>query len=412
MKNRLDKIIPTEKEREKELALAERIISEIKRLGYDAILVGSIAKDTCLRGSKDVDIFILFHKDTSREQLKKKGLEIGRRVCEAFGADPVVHYAEHPYTKTIIEGYDIDIVPCYKLKEGERILSAVDRSPLHTKYVRKHLEKNNDVRLLKHFMKQIGTYGAKIRVRGFSGYLCELLVIKYGSFHNVLQAASIWKRGEKIDLEGHGQLEFNDPLIVIDPVDPERNVAAALTEENYCWFILASRYYLQHNKAPGKAKLLKDRGKFFVIEWGIKEEIEEIIWSQLERFQEKVVKQLNFHEFSVIDSLVWTDSKSKAQLLIELEVWELPSVNDHQGPEAYDQARADSFIDKYKKAVVKGSRLYTEKKREYQEVEPLLRELLKETPSHLIRNWKIKTGSATKKTRVYQEYEKKFWRLS
>ena len=32
-------------------------------------------------------------------------------------------------------------------------------------------------------MQGIGVYGAEIKVGGFSGYLCELLVMKYGGFH-------------------------------------------------------------------------------------------------------------------------------------------------------------------------------------------------------------------------------------
>ena len=87
----LDRIVPSEKEREQELALAESIIAEIRALGHDAMLVGSIAKNTCLRGAKDIDIFILFPKRVTRKQLEKKGLEIGRRVCSAFKAEAVVH---------------------------------------------------------------------------------------------------------------------------------------------------------------------------------------------------------------------------------------------------------------------------------------------------------------------------------
>jgi tRNA nucleotidyltransferase (CCA-adding enzyme) len=406
-----EQIVPTEAEREKELALAESIIAEIRELGHDAMLVGSIAKNTCLRGAKDVDIFILFSENTTRKQLEKKGLEIGEKVCKAFGAKPDVHYAEHPYTKTVIEGYDVDIVPCYKLKMGEKIISAVDRSPLHTSYVKKRLEKNNDVRMLKYFMRKIGVYGANIRVRGFSGYLCELLVIHYGSFQNVLETASKWRKGERIDIENHGKAQFSDPLVVIDPVDPERNVAAALNETNYCWFILAARHYLKHGKIPARARIMKARGKFFVVEWKIKREIEEIIWSQLERFEEKVVKLLNFHELSVMDSMVWTDSQTKAQLLVELEVWEMPEVNDHDGPEAYDRERCESFIEKYGKVVVRGARLFTEKKREYRQAMPLLRHVLEETPSHLKSNWRIVEGNEVKKTQVYKEYERKFWKL-
>jgi tRNA nucleotidyltransferase (CCA-adding enzyme) len=406
-------IKPTPQERKKDLELAEKIIQEIKKQGFDSMLVGSIAKDTYLHGDKDLDVFVLFPKSFSRKKLEKKGLEIGEKVCKSLGVKPVVHYAEHPYTKTVFKGYDVDLVPCYSLKPGEKIISAVDRSPLHTEFIQNHLtpKQCNDVRKLKYFMKQIGVYGANIRVRGFSGYLCELLVLHYGSFEKVLKAAAKWRPGVFIDFEKHGSKQFEDPLTVIDPVDPERNVAAALTEQNYCWFILASRHFLKHKKIPKKTKLRKERGKFFVVEWKIKKEVEEIIWSQLERFQEKVDKLMEKHEFLVIDSQVWTDSEKTAQLLLEMEVWRLPKTNDHRGPPVYEKQRTRNFIEKYGKALVKGNRVVTEKKRDFHHAEDLLRELLKETPSHLTRNWKIKTGESVKKTRVFKEYSKKFWKL-
>jgi tRNA adenylyltransferase (EC 2.7.7.25) len=49
-----------------------------------------------------------------------------------------------------------------------------------------HREQKDEVRLLKKFMKGIGVYGAEIKVKGFSGYVAELLVYFYDSFRNVL----------------------------------------------------------------------------------------------------------------------------------------------------------------------------------------------------------------------------------
>lgn len=409
----LKRIVSPPKEREAELELANQLVSEVRKHGRDAVLVGSIAKNTCLRGDKDIDIFILFPKNVSREQLEKEGLEIGRKVCKAFGVKPELKYAEHPYTRTKIKGYEVDIVPCYKIKPGEKIISAVDRSPLHTKYIKTRIgNKNNEVRLLKYFCKQIGVYGANIRVHGFSGYLCELLILHYGSFEKVLRAASKWHYGVNIDIEDHGKLKFDTPLVVIDPIDPRRNVAAALNEENFCWFIVAARYYLRYKKIPKRAKISKERGKLFVIEWKIKEDIEEIIWSQLESFTEYMVKHLKLNGFGVMDSMIWSDSKTKAQILLELEVWQLPAIEEHYGPPVYERERADSFIHKYKKVMVKGNKLMTEKKREFSDAKALLKTLLKKSPSHLGKNWKIKEGASAKRTEVFKNYEKKLWKVA
>ncbi|MFC2174460.1 CCA tRNA nucleotidyltransferase [archaeon] len=408
---KISELKPTPKERKSELGLAESIIHEIRGMGYDSMLVGSIAKNTCLRGDKDLDIFILFDKKVPRKILERDGLEIGKKVAKAFAVKSGTHYAEHPYTKTNIKGYDVDLVPCYDIKKGEKIISAVDRSPLHTEYMLANLKKPDEVRLLKHFCKEIGVYGAEIETHGFSGYLCELLVLKFGSFRKVLEAASKWEFGEYITIT-EGNKEFREPLVLVDPVDLERNVAAAVSEEKLCEFILLSREFLKTKKTPGHAPLLPKRGHAMAIEWSIGEENEEIIWSQLQRFEKKLVKQLEEKEFGVIDSAIWTDCCSKAQILLEFEVWELPPVNDHWGPRVYDKTHAETFIKKYKKAVVRGNRVVTERKREYPTAKGLLKELLKQPVTHLKRKkYRILEGSAAKKTRVWKEYGKRFWRL-
>ena len=407
---KISELRPTPKERKAELALSESIIGEIRRLGHDAMLVGSIAKNTCLRGDKDLDIFILFDKKMPRKMLERDGLQIGKQVAKAFGVKSGTHYAEHPYTKMNIKGYDIDVVPCYDIKKGEKIISAVDRSPLHTEYVLANLEKPNEVRLLKHFCKEIGVYGAEVETHGFSGYLCELLVLQYGSFRRVLERASRWEAGECVGCRGNK--EFREPLVVVDPVDPRRNVAAAVSEQKLCEFILLAREFLKSKKSPASAPLLAKRGHLMVIEWKIGEENEEIIWSQLQRFEKKLLKHLKEKEFGVIDSWVWTDAASKAQILLEFEVWELPPVNDHWGPRVYDRQHAEKFIKKYRKAVVRGNRVVTERPREYATAKALLKDLLKSPVTHLKKKkYRIIEGGAAKKTRVWKGYSKKFWRL-
>ncbi len=409
---------PTEKEKEKESGLVKKIKSKIKKIsGKNAVLVGSVAKKTCLSGDKDLDIFILFDKNVPREKLEKEGLEIGKKVCESLGEEAEVHYAEHPYTKTSAEGYDIDLVPCYKIEKGEKIISAVDRSPLHTEYVKNNLENPNQTRLLKQFLKEIDAYGAKISSEGFSGYLAELLTIKYGSFKKVLENAANWNKREVIDLENHRKSEelkkeFKDNLIVMDPVDKRRNVAAAVSKENYAKFILMARQYLKNDEIPEKTGIEKNRGKIYVLNWDIEKEIPEVLWGQLRRFKKKLVKSLERHEFNVLDSLSWTDSEEKAQIIIELEVWDLPEVNDHEGPPIYDRKHMKQFLQKYDKVMFKGEKVVTERKRRFTKAIQIIEKLLKEVPSHLAEyNPKILEDKKALKTEVGQKYSKKLWRI-
>ena len=210
-------------------------------------LVGSVAKNTALKGKSDIDIFIAFPLDTGKPYLKEKGLELAHLCCTEFGSDPEHHYASHPYVTTHIEDCEVDIVPCYQIEDGSQLKSAVDRTILHTRYVKDKLKENQDdeVLLLKRFMAMTGTYGSEFKVGGFAGYLCELLIINYGNFENTLKAAINWKFGEIIDLEGYGTSDlFKDPLIVIDPTDEKRNVGAALRLDKMAEFIQSARNFI------------------------------------------------------------------------------------------------------------------------------------------------------------------------
>ena len=122
--------------------------------------------------------------------------------------------------------------------------------PFHTKYVSVRIAgKEDDVLLLKQFMKGVHVYGSELRVGGFSGYLTELLVLCYGSFVAVLRAASSWRPGQRLDLEGHAAVRHDEPLIVVDPVDPRRNVAGALTLDKMLQFAGAARSFLAEPEA-------------------------------------------------------------------------------------------------------------------------------------------------------------------
>lgn len=99
-------------------------------------------------------------------------------------------------------------------------------------------------------MAMTGTYGSEFKVGGFAGYLCELLILHYGTFEETLKAAINWKFGHKIDIEGYGTADkFKDPLIVIDPTDEKRNVGAALRLDRMAEFInLLAIIYFQITK--------------------------------------------------------------------------------------------------------------------------------------------------------------------
>ena len=185
--NQIRKLIqPTDKQREKlsiitkqVLSILDQAISENK-INIKRILGGSYAKDTWLNLETDIDIFILFPIDFKEEEFEKLGIKIGKTALKNH--NPKLRYSEHPYVEGIINKVKINIVPCYDVEIGNWMSSA-DRTPFHSRLIESKFndKMRSETRLLKLFMKSLEIYGAEIKIKGFSGYVCEVLILKYRS---------------------------------------------------------------------------------------------------------------------------------------------------------------------------------------------------------------------------------------
>src|SRR3989344_5609947 len=223
----LTRVKPSRKEEARLESFLEKLLAVAHRVsGLECIPCGSIGKGTWLSGDHDIDLFMLFPKETTRQELERRGLAFGQTIARQLRGKTVVKYAEHPYTQIIVNRYLVDVVPCYNIQKSESILSAVDRSPLHLAYVQETLVHKDDARLLKQFCKGIGVYGSDARHEGFSGYICELLVVKYGSFHGGVGAASVWNPPVRVALVEPSHAFQRAPLVGVDPVDATRHAAA------------------------------------------------------------------------------------------------------------------------------------------------------------------------------------------
>lgn len=400
------KIRPSEKEKEKALETFSEIRDFIKKkYKVEAKLVGSVGKSTFLKGDKNLDIFIFFPLKTSREKLEKKGLEIGKAVFKKYKGKYEIDYAEHPYTKGMINGFELDIVPAYKVKNTKQLKSAVDRTPFHLNYVKRNLEDSDQVRLLKKFLRGIGCYGSDLRNMGFSGYLCELLIINHNTFENVLKEAQNWRYQKIVDMKkaystkDYKKLKRNfkdQSFIFIDPTDKNRNVAAVLSREKYATFILNARKFLEKpssnyffpkeikiNKKKILDYLMKKKSKTIVIEFIKPEIIDDILYPQLRRLEKRIVKILKDNDFRVTDSLIY--SNGKCGVAIELMYTELPAYKKISGPSVFNPPKhQDIFIKKYKKVWFEGDRFFAEVKRKYYKSEDFLKDYLRGSEKKLI----------------------------
>ncbi|UCE74283.1 MAG: hypothetical protein JSV56_00885, partial [Methanomassiliicoccales archaeon] len=152
--------------------------------------------------------------------------------------------------------------------------------------------------------------------------------------------------------------EFNDSLIVVDPVDPNRNVASALSEENFAVFIHACREYLNNPRMEfffpndmvpesieNLKEMIKRRGTTLIgISFRTPEALSDILHSQLRKSQKAIVKLCERFDFSLMHSDFFVNDE--VMLLFEFDVFLLPSAKLHKGPPVWHRNASD-FLNKW-----------------------------------------------------------------
>lgn len=353
----LDALFEEFRQSDEERALVEEIssglISGIEKIlqdkGLDAkvMLVGSAAKQTSLKGG-DVDVFIVFSKKYRREEIVKHGLSIGHEVLPS-GFEK---FAEHPYVTGFVEGHKVDIVPCFAMNLNEKIQSSVDRSPLHEMYVKERLDdsKRKQIVLLKAFMKGINVYGSEVFRSGFSGYVCELLVIELGTFSKVLEFFA--SSGKRLILhDGNSVNLFDSSLIIVDPVDDRRNAAASVSKKNLARMRILSREFLHDPSSKyfhgelDRSRAEKNRGTSFRILTMPKPDlIDDVLIPQVRRLDRMLMTILEEGGFMPVGSEILVDSR--ISILIEVERVTVPGFRVHHGPPA-ESPETRSFLQKW-----------------------------------------------------------------
>ncbi len=283
--NVLQRLIPTNEELDHIKKTVESISSYIQHLKIpDDITINFIEaqgstgiKQTSIRNSADIDLFIGLdpkyitrHKFPSHKERReflhtqfKTLIQTWLMPCvKKLGFQNLqLSYAEHPYISGIYDQLEFDLVLCFNIsaedlqKNGP--LTAMDRSPHHSRFVRDHLsqDQKNDVRLLKYFFQCQWSYGDKSPVgrSGFIGYVAELLIYAYGDLWTLFQhfddlshtvilprinlktenpIKANWKRPYN---EIRDQYYPNDYLIILDPTDLHRNVGASISKRAFCF---------------------------------------------------------------------------------------------------------------------------------------------------------------------------------
>ncbi|MFZ5501511.1 MAG: hypothetical protein ACOY58_06335, partial [Candidatus Micrarchaeota archaeon] len=248
-----------------------------------------------------------------------------------------------------------------------------------------------EVLLIKQFLNANGIYGAEIKIGGFSGYLCELLIIRYGSFAKLIKAASKWKTPLFIDLAGYHtsktQVEdalerFSSGFVVVDPTDKDRNVAAAVTDESFKKLISLSKSFLRR---PSEDFFFRKPESFeesiakasrganaYLVTMPRPSVVDDVLWGQLHKLMRQLKLSLKDYEPK---KMLADDSRHLVRIAIVLGKDNLPGKMLKAGPPLEMKEHVKRFMAGHKRArfVKKKGQIFAEVKRPFTKADEAIR---------------------------------------
>lgn len=389
----LKEIKPSKKEEIETKKLVDIILKKINKNIKDAkaILGGSGAKGTWLRGQYDVDIFVRFNYNKFKDKSGKLSDILEKALKKSFKVTRL--HGSRDYFQINQGGYTFEIVPILDIKKAGQAKNITDVSPLHAIWVKKHKKFIDDMRLTKQFCRVNDVYGAESYIKGFSGYICEILTIYYKGFMNLVKNAAKWPARVIIDPQGYYrgkniEVELNksklvSPLVIIDPVQADRNAAAALSKKKFDEFKEVCKKFV---KKPSKEFFVKKEflindlikkkknNKLLVIELRVPSGKTDIIGCKLLKKFELINNELIKNDFKVDSGWHW-DKKNKAIFYFFSDKEILKREKEREGPPLKAKEHVNNFKKKHKRTFVKNKRIYTIIKRKFLKPEELIRKL-------------------------------------
>ena len=394
----LENIKPTRDEELRISKIVSNVLNKIKIRGAEAIYGGSGAKGTWLRGTHDIDIYVKFNYKKFKNKSDKIAELLYRALVRKFKVSRL--HGSRDYFQIKQKGFTFEIVPILNIKKPSEAKNLTDFSQLHVEYVKKYNKRYkhlaDDIRIAKAFAQARGVYGAESYIQGFSGYVLELLVIHYKSFLNLVKEASKWSDrtiiGSKKLAEKLNRAKTISPLILIDPVQPDRNAAAALSKEKYHVFILSCKKFLTSSsperlfeKERINLVALKEsgQGRLVLLDAIPKTAKKDIAGAKLLTAFNFLKTQLSLHDFNILKS-GWNYDGKAAYYYFLFDKNELTKFKRHYGPPLTQKKGLSKFRKKYNQIYVENNRVYTTIERKYTKPEHLIADLL-QTPNIKLR---------------------------
>ncbi len=391
-------LAPTKAELLETSALVKEVLARInpKIKPARALLGGSGAKNTFLRGHFDMDIFVEFPFKQFKDKNDILSDWLGARLKKIFSKVERVH-GSRDYFRLQHKNVQFEIIPILKISKAQQAVNITDVSPLHAVWVKKYANKKllEEIRLLKAFSKGIGVYGAESYIRGFSGYVCEILTIHYGSFTAVLKSSQKWLPGETIDTMKHlkgkpafmfmNKSKLQSPLIIVDPVQHNRNAAAALDMEAFSRFQKKAAEFLAQPKEDYFTRTFKTpkqiqaqhKGKSTIIRMTPIDGKEDVAGAAMHKAIQYIERKISENEFLIKESDWEWDKNKHAFAWFVAKKEPLSEQREQEGPLLRMEQHAASFKKQYPSTIVKRSRLFAITKRKHTTIRSLIEELIK-----------------------------------
>ena len=389
LKEVLNEIKPKE-ENNKIVVFLKKLMDLIKKNSINAKVFagGSIAKGTFLKNDYDVDVFVKF-------DLRYKSKDISKILGKILKPlNPELVHGSRDYF-SIDDGLRFEIIPVLAINKSEQAENIMDMSPLHVDWVIKHsnVKVRNEIRLAKQFCKSIDVYGAESYIKGFSGHVLDILVIHYGGFLKLLRNVVKWKKKEVIDYHNvHKGRALNNmnkskvfaPLIVVDPIMPERNASAALSMERFLLFKEAASRFLKkpsknffNIKGIIKSKLkIKGGEKLFFIDVAPLEGKKDVVGAKLLKAYTFMKKKIKEEGFNIFEN-GW-EFKNNCVIYFIVDKKILSSTVTLNGPPLSSKNNVKEFKKKHKNCFVSSGRVFAREKRKYRKIDLLIKDLIKD----------------------------------
>ncbi len=397
----------TQKEHDALLKKIDHFMQEIRhalqkeKVNAYVMLGGSAAKGTFVKNDFDCDIFVRFLYDEYKDQnisdsMVKVLKKIPKIVCERV-------HGSRDYFQGIWKGMQCEIIPVLYVTKPWMAKNITDMSPLHVEWLNRRLTEKirNEILLTKLFCKAQKVYGAESYMQGFSGHVVDLLTIYYGSFKALLENACLWEEKHVISMAPHTQEPLNtfnedklqSPLIIIDPVQPERNAAAALSYEQFYHFKNQAKAFLQKpsitffKRKPVSLAVLKKRRKsiqkkpqcMLLLKAMPMHGKLDTIGTKILKALKKIEKTFQEEDFTVLDTnWDWEEAPKKPAILwFIIKEQKLSRKKEQKGPPLKMRKDVEAFQKKHKKTFFKEERIFAEVERNWTTPEALLAALLK-----------------------------------